>query len=235
MQDYVLIFSGVECKFTFHTCVDSSLEVCVPSPSRRSLVDLRIPVLPPSTFLLESFDAKEWIRVQRIKNKQRYNKGMVVRSSRFGSWDAKDHRDLRRSPAVSARSGRDGSHSKKFERSGQNGHKAHVEPVRVLGCGSSSKAMHVVNKALRSFHLGFSSPVRGRVHVSPVSVGAGGAACAMAGRDYRFQPTQQQQHGPPAGPPSQRGITCLVLNNLNRLSLPVKEVMVVAALRSAGM
>jgi hypothetical protein len=93
--------------------VDSSLEVCVPSPSRRSLVDLRIPVLPPSTFLLESFDAKEWIRVQRIKNKQRYNKGMVVRSSRFGSWDAKDHRDLRRSPAVSARSGRDGSHSKK--------------------------------------------------------------------------------------------------------------------------
>jgi hypothetical protein len=35
--------------------------------------------------------------------------------------------------------------------------------------------------------------------------------------------------------PHSVAITCLVLNNLNRLSLPIKEVMVVAALRSAGM
>jgi hypothetical protein len=53
----------------------SPLEVCSlpavssPSPSSPSRPSLKIPVLSPSTFLLQNFNASEWIRVFRRNNR----------------------------------------------------------------------------------------------------------------------------------------------------------------------
>jgi hypothetical protein len=45
-----------------------------------------MPVLPPSTFMLENFDAREWIMIQRKKNKMKASLASRRQRGQRGSW-----------------------------------------------------------------------------------------------------------------------------------------------------
>jgi hypothetical protein len=62
---------------------DQTLPSVTKMPGRRT--NLRLPVLSPSSFLLQNFDAAEWVLVQRRKRKSSFERRKIHRQCRFGS------------------------------------------------------------------------------------------------------------------------------------------------------